>query len=592
MKQFLKFTLATIVGIIITSFIGFLIMIGMIGALASSSSKTVKIQPNTVYELELTGELQERSQDDPFSGLFSGMSGQDNVSSIGLDDVLSNIRKAKNDENIKGIYLKGGTLSGGYASLKEIRDALADFKESGKFIVAYADIYTQKNYYLASVADKVYLNPEGTLEFQGIAASTTFFKNTLDKIGVEMQVVKVGTFKSAVEPYIQTEMSPANREQVTVYINSIWNSVLDAISQSRNLSKEALNTYADEVMTLQETKTLVSNKLVDSTLYADGMKEVLKKLTDTKDFKDINLVSHRDFNNVPENVKMQKDKVAVIYAFGGIDMPSMFSTASGINSEDLVETIEKVAEDKSVKAVVLRVNSPGGSAYGSEQIWRALENLKKEKPLIVSMGDYAASGGYYISCNADSILAQPNTITGSIGIFGRIPNTAGLNKKIGLTHDGVKTNKMSDALTSFNRAFTPEERNLLQAHINRGYELFTKRCADGRNMHIDSLKAVAEGRVWTGEDALRLGLVDKLGGLDDAIKIAAAKANLENYRVKDYPEKEDFMTRLLKDMNSEVEVRFMKSKLGNENFLILQQIEQAKNMNGAFALMPYQISLN
>lgn len=592
MKQFLKFTLATIVGIMITSFIGFLIMLGMIGAIASSSSKTVKIQPNSVYELELKGELLERSQDDPFEGIFAQMSGQEALGSIGLDDVLNNIRKAKNDENIKGIYLKNGMLIGGYASLKEIRDALADFKESGKFIVAYADSYTQSNYYLASVADKIYINPEGMLEFQGIAASTTFYKNTLDKIGVEMQVVKVGTFKSAVEPYIQTQMSDANREQVTVYINSIWNSLLDAISQSRNLSKETLNAYADEAMTFQETKKLVEYKLVDSTMYADGIKEVLKELIGVEDFKKINLVSHKDFTNVPENIKMQKDKVAVIYAYGAIDMPMMSSSGSGIDSEELVETINEVAEDKSVKAVVFRVNSPGGSAYGSEQIWHALEILKKEKPLIVSMGDYAASGGYYISCNADSILAQPNTITGSIGIFGTIPNVAGLHKKIGLTHDGVKTNKMSDMMTGYRRAFTPEERNLLQAHINRGYELFTKRCADGRSMQIDSLKAVAEGRVWTGVDALKLGLVDKLGGLDDAVKIAAAKANLSNYRVKDYPEKEDFMTRLLKDMNSEVEAKFMKSKLGNENFLILKQIEQAKSMNGAFALMPYQISLN
>ncbi len=587
MKQFLKFTLATIVGIIIVSIIGFLISLGILGAIASSSSKTVKIQPYSVYELKLEGTLVERSQDDPFSGMLSGVFGQEVVSQVGLDDVLNNIKKAKENDNIKGIYLKGGALSGGYSSIKEVRDALIDFKKSGKFIVAYADLYSQKNYYLATVADKIYLNPQGMVEFQGINSSTMFLKNTLDKLGVEMQIVKVGTYKSAVEPYIDTKMSEANKEQVTKYITSIWNNILKEISESRKISTEQLNAYADEVMALQEAEKNVTYKLVDSLVYADGMESVLKNLTKQDDFKNIKFVSHSNLKNVPLNEKMHKDKVAVIYGVGGIDMGG----TDGIVSEKLVETINKVKDDKAVKAVVFRVNSPGGSAYGSEQIWRAISNLKKEKPVIVSMGDYAASGGYYIACIADTIVAQPNTLTGSIGIFGTIPNIAGLNKKIGLAYDGVKTNKMSDAI-SVNRAFSPEERDLLQAHINRGYELFTKRCADGRNMPIDDLKAVAEGRVWTGEDALQLGLVDKLGGLKDAIEIAAGKAKLENYIVRNYPEKEDFMTRLLKDMNSDMETKFLKSKLGLENYEILKQIEQAKNMNGVQALMPFNITLN
>lgn len=587
MKQFLKFTLATIVGIIITGFIGMLLMIGVFGAIASSSKKAVKVQPNSVYELELNGQLVERSQDDPFSRIFAEAMKKDAPKVIGLDDVLVNIHKAKGNENIRGIYLKGGLLMGGYASLKEIRDALIDFKKSGKFIIAYADSYSQKNYYLCSVADKVYLNPQGMLEFQGIAANTTFIKNTLDKLGIEMQIVKVGTYKSAVEPYVNTQMSDANKEQVTVFINSIWNNLLTEISKSRKISKDTLNRYADEAMTFQPAEKILKYKLVDALVYADGMDEVFKKLTNQDDIENVNFISHTEMNNVPNSVKMQKEKVAVIYGVGGIDQ----GESDGITSKDLVETINEVKNEKSVKAVVFRVNSPGGSAYGSEQIWHAVAELKKVKPVIVSMGDYAASGGYYISCAADSIIAQPNTLTGSIGIFGVIPNIEGLNKKIGLTHDGVKTNKMSDAITP-NRAFTPEERNMMQNYVNRGYELFTKRCADGRKKSVESIKAIAEGRVWTGEDAIRIGLVDRLGGLNDAINIAAKKANLKNYMVKNFPAKEDFMTRLMKDMDTAVETRLLKSKLGDENYRLLRQIEEAKNFNGIQSLMPINVTTN
>lgn len=425
------------------------------------------------------------------------------------------------------------------------------------------------------------------VEFQGIASNTMFLKNTLDKLGVEMQILKVGTYKSAVEPLIDTKMSNANKEQVTVFINSIWKNLLTVISKSRKISVDSLNSFADNAMTFQPAENIVKSKLVDSLVYADGMNDVIKKLTEQDDIKNVNFITHSDLNNVPGSQKMQKEKIAVIYGAGGIDQ----GETDGIVSDKLVETINEVKDEKSVKAVVFRVNSPGGSAYGSEQIWHAIAELKKVKPVIVSMGDYAASGGYYISCLADSIIAQPTTLTGSIGIFGVIPNIEGLNKKIGLTYDGVKTNKMSDAI-SVNRAFTPEERNLMQAYINRGYELFTKRCADGRSMNIDSLKAIAEGRVWTGEDALRIGLVDKLGGLNDAIKIAAGKAKLTNYMIKGYPAKEDFMTRLMKDMNTEVETRILKSKLGYENYMILKQIEQAKKLNGIQALMPLNMSMN
>lgn len=578
MKQFLKFTLATVVGIILVSVLSIFIMFGIIGAIAVSGDKPTQLQPQSVYELELKGQLIDRSEDDPFSAALTEAFGRPETNVIGLDDVLSNISKAKNDANVVGIYLKGGILSGGFASMKEIRDALIVFKSSGKFIVAYADTYAQSNYYLASVADKILLNPYGMVELKGISAELMFFKNTFDKLGIDMQVVKVGTYKSAVEPYINTKMSDANRFQVTTYVTSIWNSMLTGISEARKITVENLNSYADEMMLFQPTDKLTAYNLIDSLVYVDEVDSIIKSYS-----KEYKIVKHKKFTKVPDNIKFQKDKVAVIYAVGGIDG----GDGEGIVSEDLVETIDKAAKDKAVKAVVLRVSSPGGSAYGSEQIWRALTNLKKEKPLIVSMGDYAASGGYYISCMADSIIAQSNTLTGSIGIFGLIPNIDGLNKKIGLSYDGVKTNKMSDAI-SINRAFSPEERVLMQNYINHGYELFVKRCADGRKKTVEEIKTIAEGRVWTGEDALKIGLIDAIGGLDEAILMAAKKADLTAYQVREMPEKEDFATKIMKSLGDDLETKILKSQLG-EHYNILRQVKQYEKLNGVQARMPYDV---
>lgn len=578
MKQFLKFTLASIVGVIIASFLGMLIFFGILGVIAGSSEKETEVKKNSIYQLDLNGSLIDRSEDDPFSAAFADALGQPEQAVLGLDDVLANIKKAKNDEDIKGIYLKGGMLMGGFASFKEIRDALIDFKKSGKFIVAYADNYLQRNYYLVSVADKILINPQGMVEFKGLSADLVFFKNTLDKLGVEMQVVKVGTFKSAVEPYINTKMSDPNREQVTVYMNSIWNTMLKQVSASRKITVENLNKYADEMMMFQPTEKSKEYALVDSLVYADEVDSILGKYV-----KDFHLVKHGAMNKLPDNAKFEKEKLAVIYAVGGIDG----GDNEGIVSSELVETINKVAKDSSVKAVVFRVSSPGGSAYGSEQIWRALTQLKLKKPLIVSMGDYAASGGYYISCMADVIVAQPNTITGSIGIFGLIPNIQGLNNKIGLTYDGVKTNKLSDAI-SINRPFRPEEKELMQNYVNRGYELFVKRCADGRKKSVEQIKAIAEGRVWTGEDALKIGLIDKIGGLDDAIKLAVAKSKLKAYQVKEYPVKEDFQTKLMKSFGEDMETRFVKAQFG-EHYAIFKQIKDAEKLNGIQARLPYDI---
>ena len=580
MKQFFKFTLATILGVFLASILSMLLFFGIAGAIAGSSEEVVEISENSVYQLDLEGTLVDRSEDDPFSGAFAEAFGQEEQKVIGLDDVLANISKAKADENVKGIYLKGGMLMGGYASIKEIRDALVDFKKSGKFIVAYSDNYMQKNYYLASVADKVLINPEGMLELKGLSAELMFFKNTLDKLGIEMQVVKVGTYKSAVEPYINTKMSDANREQVNVFLGSIWKNMVSEVSKSRKISPENINLYADEMMMFQPTAKLKQYALVDSLVYADEVDSIIGKYV--KDFK---LVEHSDMNKVVEDEKFEKDKVGIIYAVGGIDG----GESDGINSEKLVETINEVAKDSSVKAVVFRVSSPGGSAYGSEQIWRALTKLKAKKPLVVSMGDYAASGGYDISCMADQIVAQPNTITGSIGIFGLIPNIEGLNNKLGFTYDVVKTNKMGDAI-SLNRKFTPEERDLMQGYVNRGYELFVKRCADGRKKSTDQIKAIAEGRVWTGEDALKLGLVDKIGGMDEALKIAVSKAKLKAYMVKEFPVKEDFFTKLMKDFDSSVETRILKSQLGSD-YKLLKKAQELKQINGIQARMPFDFEI-
>ena len=584
MKQFLKFTLATIVGILIVWLLGVLIFFGIIGAIAGASESTPKLKPNSVYELTLEGNLIDRSKDDPFSSVYSKAFGLSTENSIGLDDVLANIQKAKNDANIVGIYLKGGSLSGGIASIKEVRNALLDFKKTGKFVVAYADNYSQRMYYLVSCADKILINPQGMLELKGLSAQTMFLKNTLDKLGIEMQIVKVGTFKSAVEPFVNTKMSDANRLQVSAFMNSIWNTILKEISTSRKIPLDKLNMYADEMMMFQPTEKSKQYGLVDSLVYIDQVDSIIRKyVKNIKKSDNLTFVKHSTLIKLPDTNKYDKNKVAVIYAIGDITD----SEGEGIVSKNMVKTINDVAKDSAVKAVVFRISSPGGSAYGSEQIWHALSMLKTKKPLIVSMGDYAASGGYYIACMADQIVAQPNTLTGSIGIFGVIPNIKGLNEKLGFTYDGVKTNKMSDAI-SINRPFTPEERDLMQNYVNRGYELFVKRCADGRKMKIEQIKAIAEGRVWTGEDALKIGLVDKIGGLKDAIKLAVDKAKLKSYNISEYPVKEDFTTRFMKNFSKDIETRFVKAQLG-EQYTIFKQIKNLDKINGIQARMSYDL---
>lgn len=587
MKQFLKFTLATIVGVIIAWLLAILVFFIVVGVIAGSADKAVTLKPNSVYEIDLKGQLIDRSENDPLTTAFNNAAGRKSDTALGLDDLLSNIKKAKDDQNIVGIYLKGGSMMAGMASVRELRNALLDFKKSGKFVVAYADNYTQKMYYLVSVADKILINPQGMLDFKGLSAQVMFFKNTLDKLGVQVQVVRVGAFKSAVEPFINTRMSDANKLQVNVYLNSVWKTMLNEISASRKIPVDSLNHFADEMMMFQPTQKTQQCRLVDSLVYIDRVdtiiKNYVKKRAAIKSDDDWNIVTNSSMCKVQEPVKYDKNKIAIIYAVGDITDDE----GDGIVATDMVKTINDAAADSAVKAVVFRVNSPGGSAYASEQIWHALSLLKKHKPLIVSMGDYAASGGYYISCVADEIVAQPNTLTGSIGIFGLIPNIKGLNEKLGLTYDGVKTNAMSDAI-SINRPFTPEEKDLMQNYINRGYELFVKRCADGRHKTTDQIKAIAGGRVWTGSDALQIGLVDKLGDMKDAVRLAGVKAKIKTYNIVEYPEKEDFATKLMKNLTDGAESRIMKMQLG-EQYLLLKQLRKIEKLNGIQTRLPFDL---
>jgi len=577
MKKFFKYVFATIVGLMIFGFLQILIFVGIIGAMAGMSETPVVVKENSVFELNLKGVLIERSSDDFSAKMLSTLNAS--TEQIALNDILNSIKKAEDNPNISGIYLKIGIFSASPASVQEIRKALEDFKESGKFIVSYADVYGNGTYYLASVSDKVFLNPQGTLGLMGINYTTPFFKNMLDKIGVKVQVFKVGTFKSAVEPFIDTKMSDENRLQLKELSSAIWGEMLQAISVSRNISVENINAFADSGKFLDDAQIALNDGFVDSLIYENEIKNILENLA-INGYKSVTL---SEMKRVVEKKNSAKDKIAVFYAVGEIDG----SDKNGIVSEKVAAELIKLAEDKEVKAVVLRVNSPGGSAYGSEQIWNAVEVLRAKKPVVVSMGDVAASGGYYISCSADAILAEPNTITGSIGIFGLIPDVQGLFNKIGLNFDAVNTNKFSD-LGDASRPMTDLEKNLFQKMVERGYEIFVKRCADGRKMSIEDIKKIAEGRVYSGTDALKLGLVDELGTLQYAIRIAAEKAEITDYQLVDYPKQKDFMTQIMEGFTTSMETKILKNRLG-EHYRYFENLETIQNKFGIRAFMPYEI---
>ena len=506
------------------------------------STPTTVLEENTIYRIDLKGALVDQAaEENPFDALTSELTGQSSTTTVGLNDLLNNIALAKDNDKILGIYLKGGSLSAAPASAKTLRDALLDFKQSGKFIIAYADSYSQTNYYIASVADKIYLNAVGSVAWDGLSAEKMYFTRVMEKIGVEMQILKVGTFKSAVEPYFRTSMSAEDRKQTEQYLTGIWSEMKTAVAANRKMTVEQLDKYADECMSLQPQHKYVDYGFVDTLVYIQDMDTVLRMYAGTQDY---NTLSHSKMTNVERVKNKATDKVAVLYAEGAI----YDSGKEGIVEGKILKQIKKIHDNEDVKAVVFRVNSPGGSADASEQIWHAVRTLQaKGLPVVVSMGDYAASGGYYISCSADYIYAEPTTLTGSIGIFGTVPNFSKLMDKVGLDVDGVSTNKHATLTTNaIYKGMNKEEMALMQSMVERGYDLFTKRCADGRGMSQDDIKKIGEGRVWLGKDALEIGLVDELGNINNAIAKAAELAGLGEYAIVDYPEKKDPLEELLK----------------------------------------------
>ena len=548
MKDFMKQAFATVVGILIfTVAMGIIGVISILGMVASTDS-TPKVKDNSVLVLNLNGVMQERSQDDIYSFLTGG-----EVSSLGLDDLAEAIDKAKTDDNVKGIYIEAGMFApDGPASVQALRNKLVEFKKSGKWIVAYGDQYTQSAYWLCSVADKVIVNPEGLIDWHGLCTETMYYKDFMAKFGVKMQIAKVGKFKSAVEPFFADKMSDANREQVSVYLNGIWGNIVKDVAQSRKLDAKTLNAYADSLVTFSSADDLVKMKLADQVAYYDEVRADIKKRLGLDEDDKISQVSVSQMCAQPNKNKAD-DRIAVYYAYGDIvsDAEDGMSQGSAICAGNVVPDLEALMDDEDVKAVVLRVNSPGGSAYASEQIWRAVTRLKAKKPVVVSMGTYAASGGYYISCAANYIYAEPTTLTGSIGIFGMFPDVSGLLiDKLGLKFDHVKTNKNSQFGTT-SRPFTEEEMQYLTNMVDRGYKTFTKRVSDGRKIPVERVYEIAEGRVWLGQDALKIKLVDAIGGIDQAVAKAAELAKVKEYRTKAYPAKADMWESLLNRASSE-----------------------------------------
>lgn len=588
MKDFFKYVLATIVGIVILfvvmAILGAMSLVGMV----ASGEATKNVSDNSVLVVNLSGTMEEQAGDNTLNQFLGSA-----ASSMGLQETLEAIQKAKENDNVKGIYIEAGSFSADYASLQEVRNALLDFKKSGKWIVAYGDIYTQATYYLCSVADKVWMNPSGEIDWHGMASQPIFVKDLLAKVGIKMQVIKVGKYKSATEMYTEDHMSDANREQTQAYINSIWKQITNDVSSSRKISVDSLNAYADRLVMFEGAEAQKKYKLVDALLYHDQVKAEVKKLLKLDDDKSINQLSISDM----QTVKRKKDgeQVAVYYAYGDIvDSPTQGMLMGGghqIVANDVNSDLQSLADDDNVKAVVIRVNSPGGSAYASEQLWHQIEVLKQKKPVVVSMGGYAASGGYYMSSGANYIFAEPTTLTGSIGIFGTIPDRSELmTKKLGLKFDEVKTNKNAAFGTS-SRPFNAEEISYLQSYIKRGYQLFRKRVADGRKMTIEQVEAIAQGHVFTGADALKIKLVDELGGLDKAIAKAAQLAKIDEYYTNNYPAPPSIFDQL---MNQAKGGNYLDDQLRvalGEYYQPFMLMREANQMSPVQARLPYFLNI-
>ena len=587
MKDFLKYVLATVTGIILlTVIMGILATISMVGIAASSASST-KVEENSVFTLMLSGQLDERAEENPLSMLSGQIS-----ENVGLDDIISSIRKAKENEDIKGIYIEAGIFSSDSpASSHAIREALIDFKKSGKWIVAYADSYEQSSYYICSVADKMFLNPQGMVDWHGLGATPYFVKDLLAKLGIKVQLCKVGKYKSAPEMLTADGMSEPNREQVTAYINGIWQVMLKEVAESRKIAVDSLNAYADRFIALSKAEDYVKMKLVDKLLYTNEVKGEIKKMLKIDADESFPQLTLKDMENV-KGKKKEGDQVAVYYAYGDIvdsETGDMTDQEHSIVATKVCKDLEKLAEDDDVKAVVLRVNSPGGSAYASEQIWHAMTNLKAKKPVVVSMGGYAASGGYYISCPANYIIAEPTTITGSIGIFGMFPDFSGLlTEKLGIKFDEVKTNKHA-AFGTMSRPFNAEEMALLEQYIDRGYQLFRKRVADGRKQSVEAIEKIAQGRVWLANDALKNKLVDEIGSLDKAIEKAAKLAKLSEYHATCYPEPTNWFDALMNQGNKGSYLdSHLRTALG-EYYEPFTYVKNIRHQNTIQARLPYYL---
>ena len=591
MKDFIKNVLATMVGMF-----GFFIVMGVIGMMSiigmiASGNAAQNVEKNSVFVLNLSGTISEQGSENPLS-MFTG----DNSLNSGLNDILSSIKKAKANDDIKGIYIEAGALAANYATLQEIRNALADFRKSGKWIVAYGDFYTQGAYYVASVADKVYINPKGIVDWHGIGAQTMFYKDFMAKFGVKWEVVKVGTFKSATETFTEEKMSDANRLQTQTFIDGTWRNVCNAVSKSRGISIDSLNSYADSYLALQATETLVKAKMVDGMMYGDQVKDAVKKMMKLENGDDIAQLTLNDMLNVKDG-KVEGSEIAVYYAEGDIvqdpKAATMFGNNNYIASRKVCKDLEDLMNDDDVKAVVVRINSGGGDAYASEQMWHQMSELRKVKPVVVSMGDYAASGAYYMSAPASWIVAQPNTLTGSIGIFAVIPDLSGLvTTKLGVRFDEVKTNRNSTFGNLMARPFNAEEKAMLQASVNRGYSLFRQRVAEGRRLPVESVEKIAQGRVWLATDALNIKLVDQLGGIDDAVKKAAELAKLKDYYTSDYPAAASWMDAMLNSMSSSGTylAEQLRQTLGDfyQPFTMLRSIDKREAIQ---ARIPYAISI-
>lgn len=589
MKQFFKMmfasTLGFFVGLMLVGVIAVVFMIGMVAGLSSNSQAVyIPKAEDSVFKIAFEGDIRESAEETPFTNLLTGKE-----SDISLKDLLKSIHYAKEQESVKGIYLDMGVFSGGTASLDAIRRALMDFKESGKFIVAYADSYTQGGYYLASVADKIYLNPQGILGLTGLSSQTMFYKGLLQKIGVEMMVFKVGTYKGAVEPFIADKLSDANREQITSYQNSIWGNITKGIAKSRNITVEDVNRFADEGSFFASPEKAVEYKLIDELKYRSEVEKYLIEQSGQTGDK-LKTVGLSNMKNIKKTERKYRNKIAIVYAEGEIMQQIISSPYSGnypCISEKINDDLKKLADNEDVKAVVLRINSPGGSAYTSEQIWKQVYELKKKKPVVVSMGSVAASGGYYIASGASKIIAEPNTLTGSIGIFGMFPNTAGLFNKLALTTDMVKTNRYAD-FGDPSRPMTDDEKALIQGYIERGYDTFLTRCAEGRGVSKADIDSIGQGRVWTGEQALKIGLVDELGGIERAVELAGELAEIYNYNIMEVSTDHDFLKELLEKQIEVVKQSVVKDMLGDE-YEHFRTLRKVKATYGIQARIPYDL---